>query len=276
MSRMPAIDDLPIPDWGLECPHCGSPLVGLLTYRCDRCDRPFNIRQLLGRHRPIPDMGLTCHNCGYSLTGLTGSRCPECGVRFSLREMFEDTSAYGAVDLTASADPADAHLKRREPAFTGHERPLPDFGLLCGTCESPLKGAADDHCPVCGDHFDSGEFTGNRDWVDIGRYVPRSLSHAVREILYQSQVPYLVDNARLQIMYGGKLPFASGALRVHREFFFDAMFAIAQSVRPAEPYARRPWACPACGEEVPAGFEICWNCGGAHPSATEADLPREP
>lgn len=22
----------------------------------------------------------------------------------------------------------------------------------------------------------------------------------------------------------------------------------------------RPWACPRCGEEVPGGFDVCWNC----------------
>lgn len=30
--------------------------------------------------------------------------------------------------------------------------------------------------------------------------------------------------------------------------------------------ARNPWAppkrCPACGEENPAAFEICWKCAG--------------
>lgn len=25
------------------------------------------------------------------------------------------------------------------------------------------------------------------------------------------------------------------------------------------------WRCPSCGEENPAGFEICWSCEGGHP-----------
>ena len=25
------------------------------------------------------------------------------------------------------------------------------------------------------------------------------------------------------------------------------------------------WRCPACGEELPGQFDVCWNCGGARP-----------
>ena len=27
---------------------------------------------------------------------------------------------------------------------------------------------------------------------------------------------------------------------------------------------RGPWVCPACGAEVDAGFDICWQCGSHH------------
>ena len=29
--------------------------------------------------------------------------------------------------------------------------------------------------------------------------------------------------------------------------------------------AAGPWYCPACGERVEAGFDLCWNCGAARP-----------
>lgn len=32
------------------------------------------------------------------------------------------------------------------------------------------------------------------------------------------------------------------------------------------------WACPACGREVPAAFDICWNCGGDREGEPGVDL----
>ena len=140
MSR---INELPIPDWGLVCPHCRSPLDGLPEHRCGKCGQLFNILPILALHRPIPELDVCCPNCGYNLTGLTGSRCPECGIRFSLRAILGDLSETGAVDPLHLADPLDHHRKRREPAFTGSERPLPEFGLTCETCGAGLAGAAE-------------------------------------------------------------------------------------------------------------------------------------
>lgn len=36
-----------------------------------------------------------------------------------------------------------------------------------------------------------------------------------------------------------------------------------------------PWACPACGREVPATFEICWNCGGDRQGESTIELARD-
>ena len=43
------------------------------------------------------------------------------------------------------------------------------------------------------------------------------------------------------------------AERLLEEFFRDAEGAAG------------PWRCPACGEKVEAGFDLCWNCGAARP-----------
>jgi DNA-directed RNA polymerase subunit RPC12/RpoP len=143
------IDQLPIPDWGLRCSGCDAPLAGMAEHRCARCGRRFNIRQLLDLHRPVPDLGLNCQECGYPLCGLSGDRCPECGTEFSVREMLEDLDGPNVGFLTGFADPPDHSVKQREPTFTGHERPVPDFGLCCRNCESPLAGATGVTCPTC-------------------------------------------------------------------------------------------------------------------------------
>lgn len=256
------IDELPVPDWGLECPRCGGPLAGAPSFRCRLCGHPFNIRQILARHRPIPDVGLSCPNCGYSLTGLTGSRCPECGVRFSLRAMLADEPPAILRDRPNWVEPSDHHLKRREPTFTGCERPLPDFGLICALCDQPLAGAVENRCPACGDPFELVDFAGNRDWVVIDRYAPHFTSNAVRAVLYGSRIPYLAD-----VSWLGNLCVPESCVRVPREFFFDALFALQQALEPPADFARQPWTCPNCRQSVPKGFEICWNCGESHPLA---------
>ena len=258
-------DALPIPDWGLRCPNCDAPLAGMPEHRCERCGRAFNIRRLLGVHRPIPDIGLTCSRCGYPLTGLTASRCPECGTAFSVREMIEDQSPTGAVYLTQTDNPPDHHLKKREPTFTGHERPLPDFGLSCADCGRSLTGASADVCPGCGLPFDLPAVVPNGDWVNIRRFVPGWLSAIAKTVLYDARIPYVVDNARLSEVYGGNIPFTTSKLRVPRPFFFDALHALAAADEPAPAYTDAAWTCPSCNEQVPAGFEVCWNCNMPHP-----------
>ncbi len=234
-------------------------------HRCERCGQAFNIRHLLGVHRPIPDIGLTCEECGYPLTGLTANRCPECGTAFSVREMIEDRSSVGAVYLTQAADPPDHYLKKREPTFTGRERPLPDFGLSCSECGHPLAGVSADVCPGCGLPFDLQAIVPRGDWVNIGRFVPASLSAIAKTVLYNARIPYTIDNAKMSELYGGSIPFISGKLRVPRSFFFDALYAFAEADEPAPAYAGQDWTCPVCNKRVPAGFEVCWNCNAPCP-----------
>jgi DNA-directed RNA polymerase subunit RPC12/RpoP len=91
---MRSIHELPVPDWGLRCPGCHSPLAGLPEHRCGTCGKPFEMGRLLGRHRPIPDLGLTCEKCEYPLVGLIDCRCPECGAEFDLVELLEESEPH--------------------------------------------------------------------------------------------------------------------------------------------------------------------------------------
>jgi hypothetical protein len=260
------IHQLPIPDWGLRCPHCAAPLAGLEAYCCRQCGQRFNILQVLGQHRPIPDIGLTCPQCDYLLTGLMNQRCPECGTEFRVREMLEDTSPLGTVAPSTLAEPPDHHIKKREPTYTGFERPLPDFGLYCSDCDRPLAGANDDTCPHCQHPFDLLALMRGRDWVDISPYVPKEMRMLTNATLYGAQVPYLIDNAGLRTAYGADLPFVSRRLRVPREFFWDALAALASVSFDKATGPPGEWQCPTCGEAVPADFDICWNCNGRQPS----------
>lgn len=261
------IDQLPIPDWGLHCPSCGASLAGLQDHVCTACGKAFDIRAVLETHRPIADIGLTCPMCGYLLTGLMVDRCPECNTGFSVRDLIEERRSTAATYSLQLGDPSDHHIKKREPVFTGRERPLPNFGLSCGHCRAPLMGAPEDSCPACGRSFDVFAVIPEGEWVDVSAFVHPGFLSLAKVALYGNGVPYLIDNARLNVMYGGNPPVASGKLRVPRSFFFDALHTFAAANEPSPLYALVEWICPACREAVPAGFEICWNCGASHPDS---------
>jgi hypothetical protein len=265
------IDQLPVPDWGLRCPACDAPLAGMPEHRCGRCGQRFNIRQLLGLQRPVPNLGLTCEHCGYLLTGLTEDRCPECGTEFSIREMIEELSPPDVGYLPGVADLPDHHLKRREPTFTGRERPLPDFGLCCRGCGCQLAGATGETCPRCFMIFDPAAAVPPGDWVNISKFIPRSLRTMATGVLYQDGVPYLVDNAGLTWIYGGNVPFIPGTLRIPREFFFDALHALTAAAEQTSASAGPDWTCPACKEPVPGDFDICWSCNTPRPDGAEEE-----
>lgn len=90
------VDQLPIPDWQLNCPHCEYPLRGLPSHRCPECGRDFAMSDVVkpwtrlrpprytGDERPLPDFGLKCAGCGVSLAGAAASACSVCGRAFDL------------------------------------------------------------------------------------------------------------------------------------------------------------------------------------------------
>ena len=44
----------------------------------------------------------------------------------------------------------------------------------------------------------------------------------------------------------------------------------------AAPIRREAWKCPQCGESVPAGFEVCWNCGTGQDGSPDPEFNQEP
>jgi len=260
------IDTLPIPDWGLHCPHCGAPLAGMPSHNCARCGKALDLRQMVATLRPIPPVGLACPHCGYSLTGLTRNRCPECGRSFYVRYLLE---RYNAVELQLGlgSDPPDCHVPKRAPVFTGRERPLPDFGLYCPECEQPLAGATGEGCPGCGATLDLLAIPPGGEWADISYFVPAEVASIARRTLYGTQVPYMVELLNhawhMYDLQTGSTQMV-GRLQVPRVYFLDAMHALTEAATPDEQPIPR-WNCPHCGEQVPAGFEICWKCDADFP-----------
>lgn len=42
------------------------------------------------------------------------------------------------------------------------------------------------------------------------------------------------------------------------------------------PSDRPGWKCPQCGQSVPGGFEVCWNCGTTADGVADPTFKREP
>jgi hypothetical protein len=63
----------------------------------------------------------------------------------------------------------------------------------------------------------------------------------------------------------GELPVDAAAPQLWVDDDFDAprALAIIEDFRSAA--AGDPRRCPACGEDNPAAFEVCWACGGSLP-----------
>ena len=266
------VDQFPVPDWDLHCPGCGAALAGLRDHRCGECGRRFDIRHLLELKRPVPSLDLCCEECEYSLNGLPGDRCPECGAKFSIRELLdrEEPAEFSNDWLSRDADPTDHHLKKREPRFSGSQRPLPDFGLFCDKCGWPLAGAPADACPDCGRPFRFQRIIPHGDWVNLGRFISGSLRPVAKAILYQDEIPYIISGSGLSAIYTGISPMVEERLLVPREFFFDALHAFAVAAEQASAEPASDWTCPTCAESVPGGFEICWKCNTGRHESPEA------
>jgi len=265
------VDQLPIPDWDLHCPGCGAALAGLSEHRCRQCGRRFNIRQLLELKRPVPALDLYCEECGYSLNGLPEHRCPECGAGFSVRELLDASTEFSAAWNVRETDPIDHYLKKREPTFTGQERPLPDFGLFCEECGLSLAGAPADVCPDCQQPLRLPEVVSRGGWVNLTRFVAGPLQPVVKSILYQNGIPYLLGSSGLSNIYTGIGPYVEERLLVPQEFFFDALYALADATQPASTEPAADWTCPECTESVPGGFDVCWKCGAFRPESPPAE-----
>ena len=80
--------------------------------------------------------------------------------------------------------------------------------------------------------------------------------------LAEAGIPARLFNANAQGGLG-EIPFTAAYPQVWIEEAADwerARAVVERFERPAKPAPAR--RCPACGEENPGGFDLCWSCGG--------------
>lgn len=200
---------------------------------------------------PVPAWGLRCPKCQYLLDGLPDHRCPECGTSF-------DTAAV-----------AGTWTQVRPPQFTGHELPIPDFGLTCLGCEVAIAGWPTHTCPTCGTLFNPDAERPAEKWFHADEGFCRPLLPPVVEMLAEAnQVPFVLSEEKtVAALYMGRV--APPRLMIMSAFFFEVLHLIrteAQKIAAAAATADGDWRCGQCGEESPPNFDACWNCQAARPA----------
>lgn len=199
---------------------------------------------------PIPHWNIRCPKCGYPLAGLPSHRCPECGTVFEMSDLVETWT------------------RLRHPRFTGRELPVPDFGLRCPGCDTPTAGWTTHTCPACSRRCALEDWLPDAEWFVVDEALAGDVPLTVLEAaLAMEYVPYVHQKDKLarEIVMG---PRSHGMpLRVPREFFFDVCWLIQRARREMERAQQGdapPWRCSNCGEQVPAHFDLCWNCQHRH------------
>ncbi|RJP33897.1 MAG: hypothetical protein C4547_11575 [Phycisphaerales bacterium] len=199
---------------------------------------------------PIPAWNLPCPKCGYCLNGLPSHRCPECGQHLDMEAI------------------VPTHARLREPAWTGTELPLPDFGLHCDSCGAPLAGAVQRRCPACGRPFSPFDFRPDGEWIALSGCVdtlpPTSL---IADRLADQYVPHVVlGRENVSELFGltSAGPGLGESIYVPADFYFDVLALVrawaAESGSGDAADKRSEWSCAECGEFNPSHFELCWNC----------------
>jgi hypothetical protein len=204
---------------------------------------------------PVPAWGLRCARCQYLLDGLPSHRCPECGAGFDVSTL------------------AGTWTQVRPPRFTGHELPIPDFGLTCLSCDAPLAGWSTHDCPSCGTRFDPDTERPAGGWFHADEGFCRPLLPPVVEMLVaEQQIPHLLTEERgVAALYMGRM--SPPRLMISTAFFFEMLHLIreqAQQVAAAAADADREWHCSACGEASPWNFELCWKCEARRPGVASS------
>jgi rubrerythrin len=199
---------------------------------------------------PVPDWNLVCPRCRYPLQGLPAHRCPECGL---------------ALDMSKIVAP---WTRVRGPRFSGHELPIPDFGLGCGGCGTPLLGWSTRQCPECGAMFDPEARRPAKAWFAVEpEMCGPMLTPMVEMLLAGEYVPhfYLDHKTFLDISLGGS---ARGArLMVHREFYYELLWLLREEAKRVERERASvgdEWRCGQCGADNPGNFDLCWSCLTRH------------
>ena len=208
-----------------------------------------------------------------------------CNARTSAQRFYE-ACGWRVTSATFEIEDAGPHVRMvcRHPTygpdFDPRALPLPDLGLRCPGpgCGYPLAGLARPGCPECGHAIDLEQFLppGDQPLLYVEGRTVRATPD-VAALLNHHHIAWQRDAGTLEtvLQIGGQL--ASSAHQevcVARHDYLAAVDLLRRAARgsppPAPPdlHPGGDWICP-CGEENPAGFELCWACERPRDESTD-------
>jgi len=144
---------------------------------------------------------------------------------------------------------------------------MPSASLICRVCGYRLGERTESRCPECGSEFDRGDPTSFR--VVLAH--PAKLGEYDAEVTALSIQQELLDAGILSSLEASTRGVTGVLSRQIYRVFVDAADLEASAIvlsQVSERADRANWRCQGCGEEVPGGFDLCWNCGRVDESAT--------
>jgi hypothetical protein len=136
--------------------------------------------------------------------------------------------------------------------------------IKCPRCKYSLRGIEPVYCPECGTHVEFEPTT-------VFTAADQSLVWAAALVLDQHEISNLIVTGSYDPFLGafaktGSMP----RLMVPLKFVYEAISILdgqfgrrvfKPGEAPPRPAPQPSWRCPACSEDNPATFELCWSCG---------------
>jgi hypothetical protein len=156
----------------------------------------------------------------------------------------------------------------RPPRIRHQDVRATEEALHCPKCDYDLTGSRGDYCPECGIEM-------AYEPVTVFTAAELSLVWAAGMVLDRAGISNLIVTGSFDPIIGlftrkTSLPHVMVPFKFYHEAVadLDAEFGRREfkpGERPAPKPATPDWACPACGERNPGGFEVCWQCSAQAP-----------
>lgn len=157
-------------------------------------------------------------------------------------------------------------------SFDPESLPVPDLGLRCRKCGYGLAGLPRHQCPECGQTFTMDEMVPPGDFP-IVIFDGNELrgQPEVLNLLRRYRIPFIEVLGPAEAMYGLVATLQGRSrIAVPRASYFEVIDllrrqALEEELPPPEEQTFADWTCPACREDNPGTFGVCWNCETVRP-----------